>query len=291
MKRKLFTLVFWGVGLAIPLKVFWDKMDEETKDVYQRGQEELAKSNTSNLRNLSLVSGISCSSMDLGSYFQQVASSLGLPVYVIAIIPRESSGNIYATGCDSCGESSEGNRLASKDWLDVVFNTGLDKLCLRKLLRDQICSVGFGLMQITSHTLQGYRNLTDPYALYNTKAIIVNSSNDYSIAKEEPERSPYHPCTNIKVGLLILKQKYDACRNVSDPTRRMACAVCRYNGRPTYLKDLRATIEKGGGLSILQKAGFIKDDLVEGVKNFVVKIAEVVMRKKIDKCRMIKDKI
>lgn len=292
MKKKLVYLGFVSVSVAIPLKVFLDKVDKETQQVYSQGQVYLAKVNIDKLR---LLQEVRCDWMDLGTYFQQKASEKGFEPYVAAIIPRESAGDVYATGCDPCPIDPEAamkrkNHPINSVWLRVVFDKGLNSYCLRQnATRENTCSVGFGLMQITSHTLsdEKYTGVVQPYALLDTKAPLVKGSKDYSAVNEEPKNSPYNPCTNIEVGLSILKDKYRACSKYGDDTvRRMACAVCYYNGRADYLVHIRETVIDRGQAGLLVRAGFIKDGLVEGLKNFVVKIAGFV-NINIDRCSMI----
>ena len=173
-------------------------------------------------------------------------------------------------------------------WLDMVFGQGLHNYCLRKNAnRENTCTVGFGLMQITSHTISEgkYTGLVQPYTLTNTKAHVVKGGGDYSAANEEPKDSPYNPCTNIEVGLLIFKDKYTACSDRPNSVRRMACAFCYYNGRPEYLQHLRQALVDRGQVGFLQRAGFVKDSIVENVKGLMIEIADLVI--KIDRCKHI----
>jgi hypothetical protein len=231
--------------------------------------------------------------MDLGAYFLMKANEKGLPPEVSAVIPQESSGDVYATGCDPCPDSWElkmkrkAHPINSK-WVDTVFDLGLHRYCLRKNpTRENTCTVGFGLMQITSHTISEgrYTQLVQPYFLINTKAHVVKRSGNYEAANEEPKESPYNPCTNIEVGLEIFKDKYEACSNRSDSVRRMACAFCYYNGSPKYLQHLRQALVERGQVGFLQRVGFIKDDIVENVKGLVIRIARLFGE--VDRCRYI----
>jgi len=292
VKKKLVYLGFVGASVAIPLKIFVDKADKETQQAYQQGQVYLAKVNIDKLR---LLQEVRCNGVDLGTYFQQKASEKGFEPYVAAIIPQESAGDVYATGCDPCPKDPAAamrrkNHPINSEWLRVVFDKGLNSYCLRRNAdRDNTCSVGFGLMQITSHTLSEgkYTGIVQPYALLDTKAPLVKGSKDYSAVNSEPKNSPYNPCTNIEVGLSILKDKYNACVKYSDnPVKRMACAVCSYNGRVDYLGHIRETVIDRGQAGLLVRVGFIKDGLVEGLKDFIVKIARFV-NITIDRCSMI----
>jgi len=281
MKKKLLSLAVLGISLGVPLKVFVDKVDKETQNAYQQAQVQLAKINIDRLR---MLQAVRCDGMDLGTYFLMQANKEGLPPEVSAVIPQESSGDVYATGCDPCSLLSprtaweRKNHPINSKWLEMVFSQGLHNYCLRKnAARENTCTVGFGLMQITSHTLSEskYAGLVRPEALIGTKAHVVKGRGDYSAANEEPEKSPYNPCTNIKVGLLIFKDKYIACSNRSDPVQRMACAFCHYNGRPDYLKHLRQTLVERGQVGLLQRVGFIKDSVVENVKGLIISIANL----------------
>lgn len=246
----------------------YQKVEEETEDAYLKGQELLASQRSIDLNKLSEVSKVYCDGMPLASYFYSEVQKHGLPPQVIAIIPRESSGNPYATGCDPCGKDGTKSLryVKSENWITAVRNMGRCRMV-------DVCSVGFGLMQITSHTVQDFveqrRINVSPYAIYQSKINLFPARP--SVINEEPVNSPYHVCTNIKVGLLILKDKYEACKG-REGIRRIACAVCRYNGSPLYLKHVRETIESKGGISILTKLGFLKDDAVDILKDFVVKI-------------------
>jgi hypothetical protein len=97
-------------------------------------------------------------------------------------------------------------------------------------------------MQITSHTLSEKEYFSEgrdlsgrkvsPAALNWTKAIDVVKAGKYSAVKDEPKDSPYNPCTNIEIGLSILKDKYNICwKEYGNSVKTMACAVCFYNGR------------------------------------------------------------
>jgi hypothetical protein len=290
MNKKLLTLGVLGLSLGVPLKIFVDKMDEETQNIYQQGQVQLAKINIDKLR---MLQSVRCGGMDLGTYFLMKADENRLPPEVSAVIPQESSGDVYATGCDPCPDSWETamkrkTHPINSKWLEMVFGQGLHNYCLRKNAnRENTCTVGFGLMQITSHTISEgkYTGLVQPYALTNTKAHVAKGGRDYSAANEEPKDSPYNPCTNIEVGLLIFKDKYNACSNRPDPVRRMACAFCYYNGRPDYLKHLRQTLVERGQVGLLQRVGFVKDSIVENVKGLMIKIADLVIN--IDRCKYI----
>jgi hypothetical protein len=290
MKKKLLSLGVLGIGLGIPLKLFVDKVDEEAKNAYQQGQIQLAKINIDRLR---MLQSVRCDNMDLGTYFQLKASGEGLPPEVSAVIPRESAGDVYATGCDPCPDSWEITMKRKKDpinskWLDMVFSQGLHNYCLRKnAARENTCTVGFGLMQITSHTISEgkYTALVQPYALVDTKAHVVKGSGNYEAINEEPPQSPYNPCKNIEVGLLIFKDKYNACSRHGDSVKRMACAFCYYNGKPNYLAHLRQTLVEGSQVGLLQRVGFIKDSIVENVKGLIISIANLV--KDIDRCQNI----
>ena len=284
MKKKLLTLAILGISLGVPLKVFVNRADEAAGDAYQQGQMYLAKVNIDKLR---LLQEVQCNGLDLGTYFQLKAREKGFGPYVAAIIPQESAGNIYATGCDPCPRSEE---LKAKrhnpeslnwKWLQAVFSNGLHSLCLRRdpTLRDT-CTVGFGLMQITSHTISEgrYPDIVRPSSLYRTKAKDVHFTKNYSLVKYEPEDSPYNPCTNIAVGLSILRDKYRICRSkYGDGTAKaMACAVCYYNGNTRYLPHLRKTVIDRGQAGLLVRAGFIKDGALEGLRKFLVDIANFV---------------
>ena len=294
--RKLAYLGFVGVGLAVPLKIFVDKADKEAQNAYQQAQVQLAKINIDRLR---MLQAVRCNGMDLGTYFLMKANEKGLPPEVSAVIPQESSGDVYATGCDPCPDSWE-LKMARKthpinsQWLDVVFGQGLYIYCFRfrdekdyTKLRENTCTVGFGLMQITSNTLSEgrYTQLVQPMALIGTKAHVVKGSGNYEASNEEPQNSPYNPCTNIDVGLEIFKDKYKACSDRTDTVRKMACAFCYYNGSPNYLKHLRQTLVERGQVGFLQRVGFIKDGVVENVKGLVIRI--VGLFGDVDRCRHI----
>jgi len=288
--KKLVYLGFVGASLAIPLKLFVDKADEEARNAYWQGQIQLAKINIDRLR---MLQAVRCGGMDLGTYFLIKADENRLPPEVSAVIPQESSGDVYATGCDPCPDSWEltmkrKTHPINSKWLDMVFGQGLHNYCLRRnATRENTCTVGFGLMQITSHTISEgkYTGLVQPSALNNTKAHVVKGGGDYSAANEEPKDSPYNPCTNIAVGILIFKDKYTACSNRSDPVRRMACAFCYYNGSPKYLQHLRQALVDRGQVGFLQRAGFVKDSIVENVKGLMISIANLVIN--IDRCKHI----
>jgi hypothetical protein len=288
--KKLLTLGVLGISLGVPLKIFVDKVDEETQNAYQQAQVQLAKINIDRLR---MLQAVRCGGMDLGTYFLLKASEKGLPPEVSAVIPQESSGDVYATGCDPCPDSWELRMKRKNDpinsrWLAMVFGQGLHNYCLRKnASRENTCTVGFGLMQITSHTISEgkYTQLVRPEALAYTKAHVVKGSGNYSAANEEPKDSPYNPCTNIEVGLLIFKDKYNACSNRPDSVRRMACAFCYYNGRPDYLKHLRRVLVERGQVGFLQRVGFVKDSVVESVKGLIISIANLLGN--VDKCKHI----
>jgi len=116
-----------------------------------------------------------------------------------------------------------------------------------------------------------------PAALYQTKAIDVVRAGNYSAVKDEPKDSPYNPCTNIEIGLSILRDKYMACSKYKDePAKRMACAVCYYNGRTDYLAHIRDTVVKRGQAGLLVRVGFVKDGALEGLRKFLVGIADFV---------------
>jgi hypothetical protein len=289
MNKKLLSLGVLGISLGVPLKVFMDKADEEAVDAYQQGQVYLAKVNIDKLR---LLQEVQCGKgMDLGTYFQQKAKEKGFDSYVAAIIPQESAGDVYATGCDKCPSESlkaERHKPGSMnwEWLNAVFNNGLHSLCLRRnATRENTCTVGFGLMQITSHTIseEKYQQYVSPEELLRTKAIDVKLRKNYSAVKEEPERSPYNPCTNIEVGLSILQDKYRVCGKYNDPVKRMACAICYYNGRTDYLAHIRRTVIDRGQAGLLVRVGFIKDGMLEGVKKFLFNIADFVGWR-VDRC-------
>jgi hypothetical protein len=279
MKKKLLTLGVLGISLGVPLKLFVDKADEEAQSAYQQAQIPLAKINIDKLR---MLQSVQCIGMDLGTYFLLKADEKGLPPEVSAIIPQESSGDVYATGCDPCPDSWKETMRRKRDpinsqWLDMVFGQGLHNYCLRRNAnRENTCTVGFGLMQITSHTISEgkYTGLVQPSALTNTKAHMVKGRGDYSAANEEPNNSPYNPCKNIEVGLLILRDKYEICkRKYGDKSAKtMACAVCYYNGRTDYLAHLRRTVIDRGQAGLLVRAGFVKDGMLEGLRKFLVDI-------------------
>jgi hypothetical protein len=282
MKKTLVSLAVLGIGLGLPLKVFMDKADEKASDAYQQGQIYLAKVNINKLR---LLQGVDCYGMDLGTYFQVEAKKKEFEPYVAAIIPQESAGNVYATGCDPCPKNKElkakrrDQESTNWKWVKTVFDTGLHRLCLRNASLEDTCTIGFGLMQITSHTISEgrYVGIVQPSALLQTKAFAVKAGN-YAAVKEEPPNSPYNPCTNIKVGLSILRDKYEICRRkYGDKTvKAMACAVCYYNGRTDYLAHIRRTVMNERQVGLLVRAGFIKDGLLEGLRRFVVDIANFV---------------
>jgi len=288
--KKFAYLGLVGASLAIPMKIFVDKADKEAQNAYQQAQVQLAKINIDRLR---MLQAVRCMGMDLGTYFLMKANEKGLPPEVSAVIPRESSGDVYATGCDPCPDSRELTMKRKTDpingqWLEMVFGQGLHNYCLRgNATRENTCTVGFGLMQITSHTISEgrYTGMVQPSALLNTKAHVVKRSGNYAAANEEPQNSPYNPCTNIDVGLEIFKDKYKACSNRTDPVRRMACAFCYYNGSPNYLKHLRQTLVERGQVGFLQRVGFVKDSVVESVKGLIINIAENFG--KVDKCSYI----
>ncbi len=290
--NKLAYLGLVGAGLAIPMKFFVDKADKEAQNAYQQAQVQLAKINIDRLR---MLQAVRCDGMDLGTYFLMKASQKGLPLEVSAVIPQESGGDVYATGCDPCPKSWEltmkrKTHPINSKWLDAVFGQGLHNYCLReKANRENTCTVGFGLMQITSHTLSEgrYTGMVQPEELTRTKAHVVKGSGNYEAANEEPEKSPYNPCTNIDVGLEIFKDKYKACSDRTDPVRRMACAFCYYNGSPKYLQHLRQTLVERGQVGFLQRVGFVKDGVVENVKGLLTKIEEIVKREEVDRCRRI----
>jgi hypothetical protein len=282
MKKALLSIGVLGISLGIPMKVFMDKADEKASDVYQQGQIYLAKVNIDRLR---LLREVRCNGMDLGTYFQARAQAKGFDPYVAAIIPQESAGDVYATGCDPCPKSwsaamKRKTHPINSKWLDVVFSKGLHRYCLRENAnRENTCTIGFGLMQITSHTIseEKYASIVQPLALIQTKAFEVKTGN-YAAVKDEPPNSPYYPCTNIEVGLSILEDKYRICRRkYSDkPVKAMACAVCYYNGRTDYLAHIRRTVIDRGQAGLLVRAGFIKDGALEGLREFVVDIANFV---------------
>ncbi|MCI4454850.1 MAG: transglycosylase SLT domain-containing protein [Thermodesulfobacterium sp.] len=269
-----------------------DKADEAANDAYQQGQMYLAKVNIDKLK---LLQEVQCEGMDLGTYFQVKAKEKGFDSYVAAIIPQESSGNVYATGCDPCPQSSKlvaerhNPQSMNWQWLKAVFNSGLHSFCLRKSATiENTCTVGFGLMQITSHTLseEKYARMVQPSALYQTKAFEVRAGN-YAAVKNEPPNSPYNPCTNIEVGLSILQDKYKICSNRDNPVRRLACAVCYYNGRPDYLEHIRETVISRGQAGLLVRVGFIKDEMLEGLRGFLNRIVSFVKNEEVDKCKQI----
>jgi hypothetical protein len=276
MKKKLLSLAVLGIGLGVPLKVFIDKAGEAASDAYQQGQMYLAEVNINKLK---LLQEVQCENMDLGTYFQLEARRQGFDSYVAAIIPQESSGDVYATGCDPC--PSEGLKAERQNpdsmnwkWVKTVFSNNLHRLCLRNATISDTCTVGFGLMQITSHTISEgeYQQAVDPSFLFLTKAWEVRAGN-YSAVKEEPTKSPYNPCTNIRVGLSILKDKYKICSKYRDnEVKRMACAVCYYNGRTDYLTRIRRTVIDRGQAGLLVRVGFIKDGMLEGLRKFLVDI-------------------
>ncbi len=288
MKKKLLSLAVLGISLGIPLKVFVDKADEEASNAYQQGQMYLAKVNINKLR---LLQEVSCNGLDLGTYFQLEAEDKGFEPYVAAIIPQESSGNVYATGCDPCPKDSteKANRQNPESmnwqWVKAVFSNGLHRFCLRNATILDTCTVGFGLMQITSHTIseKKYQQFVNPSSLYRTKAKEVKAGN-YSAVKDEPKDSPYNPCTNIRLGLSILRDKYEICRRrYRDSVKTMACAVCYYNGRTDYLAHIRRTVIDRGQAGLLVRAGFIKDGMLEGLKKFLFDIAGFVGWR-VDRC-------
>jgi hypothetical protein len=289
MKKELLSLGVLGISLGIPMKVFMDKADEKARDAYQQGQIYLAKVNINKLR---LLQEVRCDGLDLGTYFQVRAERKGFDSYVAAIIPQESAGDVYATGCDPCPKNQEAamkrkTHPINSKWLDVVFSKGLHRFCLRENASlENTCTIGFGLMQITSHTISEdkYASIVQPYALVQTRAFDVRAGN-YAAVKDEPPNSPYYPCTNIEVGLSILRDKYEICRDRKDPVRRMACAVCYYNGSPNYLKHIRRTVIDRGQAGLLVRAGFIKDGAVEGVRKFLDTIVGFV--KDVDRCRWV----
>ncbi|NAZ06360.1 MAG: transglycosylase SLT domain-containing protein [Thermocrinis sp.] len=282
MERKLLTLAILGISLGVSLKVFIDKADEAASNAYQQGQMYLAEVNIDKLK---LLQEVRCDGLDLGTYFQQKAKEKGFEPYVAAIIPQESSGKVYATGCDKCPENPilkaarHNTNSTNWQWLKAVFNTGLHSLCLRKNATiENTCTVGFGLMQITSHTISEPKYLwrVYPEALYQTKAKEVSAGN-YSAVKDEPPNSPYNPCTNIEVGLSILRDKYNICRKkYGESVKTMACAVCYYNGRTDYLAHIRSTVIDRGQAGLLVRVGFIKDGLLEGLRKFVIGIESFV---------------
>jgi len=292
MERKLLTLAILGISLGVPLKVFIDKADEAASNAYQQGQMYLAEVNINKLK---LLQEVRCNGLDLGTYFQLEAKRKDFEPYVAAIIPQESSGNVYATGCDPCPKdpalkaARHNTNSTNWQWLQAVFNIGLHSFCLRKNANIyNTCTVGFGLMQITSHTISDrkYLQRVQPWALYQTKAKEVSAGN-YSAVKDEPPNSPYNPCTNIEVGLSILRDKYDICRKKygeRESVKTMACAVCYYNGRTDYLAHIRRTVIDRGQAGLLVRAGFIKDGLLEGLRKFVIGIAEFVGWR-VDSCR------
>jgi len=292
MERKLLTLAILGISLGVSLKVFIDKADEAASNAYQQGQMYLAEVNIDKLK---LLQEVRCNGLDLGTYFQQKAKEKGFEPYVAAIIPQESAGKVYATGCDKCPKdpalkaARHNTNSTNWQWLKAVFNTGLHSLCLRKNATiENTCTVGFGLMQITSHTISEPKYLwrVKPEALYQTKAKEVIAGN-YSAVKDEPPDSPYNPCTNIEVGLSILRDKYDICRKKygeRESVKTMACAVCYYNGRTDYLAHIRRTVIDRGQAGLLVRVGFIKDGALEGLRKFVIDIAEFVGWR-VDRCR------
>jgi hypothetical protein len=286
MKKTLLTLGVLGIGLGVPLKLFVDKAGEAASNAYQQGQLYLAEVNINKLK---LLQEVRCNYMDLGTYFQHTAQRKGFDSYVAAIIPQESAGNVYATGCDPCPKNPV-LRARRRDpdsmnwkWVDTVFSIELHSLCLRRATLNNTCTVGFGLMQITSHTISEDKYLRkfnlDPAALFQTKAREVMAGN-YSAVKDEPPNSPYHPCTNIEVGLSILKDKYEICRRKygDKSVKIMACAVCYYNGRTDYLAHIRRTVIDRGQAGLLVRAGFIKDGMLEGLRKFLVDIEGFVKR-------------
>jgi len=285
MKKALLSLGVLGISLGVPLKIFADKVDEKTQNAYWQGQVHLAKINIDRLR---MLQAVRCSGMDLGTYFLMKANEKGFPTEVSAVIPQESSGDVYATGCDPCPKSWELTMKRKTDtinsqWLNMVFGQGLHNYCLRKNpTRENTCTVGFGLMQITSHTLSegDYPTIVQPYALISTKAHVVKGRGNYEAVNEEPKNSPYNPCTNIAVGLSILRDKYEICRRKygDKSAKTMACAVCYYNGKTDYLTHLRRTVIDRGQAGLLVRAGFIKDGSLEGLRKFLVDIEGFVKR-------------
>ncbi len=282
MSKFLWFAVF-SLSAFFPLKIFWDKMNSEVDELYTQ---EVKAEETKRSMSLDAISGVSCEGMSsLSTYFYQVADRLSIPRSAIVIIPAESMGNPYATGCDPCGSGGDKRRAQSSEWLRAVFGMGLNRLCLRKATIGDTCSVGFGLMQITSHTLTDMlkrgivkEHELSPYALYQTKAFSRRID-------EEPQASPYNVCTNIKIGLLILREKFQACKN-KQGIRKIACAFCYYNGSPKYLKHIRDQIRSRGGASLLARLGFIKDDAIDFLKDFASSIAEF-LGFGIDKCKWI----
>jgi hypothetical protein len=85
------------------------------------------------------------------------------------------------------------------------------------------------------------------------------------------------------VGLMIFKEKYNykPCKNLKS-VQRIACAFCYYNGKPTYLRELRSALEGKKGL--LVQMGFMKDEAAEGLKGWLIDIIDRLSGKNVDKC-------
>jgi len=69
--------------------------------------------------------------VDLATYFQLVADWLGVPLEASVVIPQESRGFAYATGCDPCpkGKKPDGEKSSKKNlnqhWVEAVFDNSL----------------------------------------------------------------------------------------------------------------------------------------------------------------------
>ncbi|MEM1679486.1 MAG: hypothetical protein QXD20_09695 [Ignisphaera sp.] len=232
-----------------------------------------------------------CNGRPLYEIVENERRRMGLPPATLYLIFRESgrSANPYAVGCDECigssycfkrgGTSSPNNKNLGKEWLSAFHRHGLYKYCLCPAFRnnpalasERICSVGFGLMQITTTSLQKYTgSIISPSSLVNSKIHATNGGRvNLELVSQEPSQSPFNPCTNVYVGLLILQEKAKSCGN------RPVCTICRYSGRAMGMRELANIIVEDlrrAGLnpqfSFAAKLGFVYSD----VKQFLIDFA------------------
>lgn len=199
-----------------------------------------------------------CNGKPLYMFIEEQRRAMGLPEVALYLIFRESgkSANPYAVGCDECrgssvcfkngGPSSLRNKSLGVEWLNAFYELGLYRYCLCRafhdpvVARDRICSVGFGLMQITTTSLRGYTGrYIEPQALRLSKIHATAGGRvNPELVAQEPARSPFNPCTNTYIGLLILQEKAKSCGN------KPVCTVCRYSGRAMGMASLAKYIEE-----------------------------------------------
>lgn len=274
-------LLFGFLGFILAgfgLKLFYNKVEEDTQSTYQKTQDLLVNRSFKTIKtNLEYLDSIKCNGISLSVYFQQKLREYGLPDTAVVIIPAESSGNPYATGCDPCGGSQDRARK-SRPWLDVVFRqTDIGR---RKCKIFPVCSIGFGLTQITSHTIEDYKNKfhLNPYSLVNSKwkeFEVADPSHKAQILSLEPQDSPYNVCKNIDYGLMILRDKLEECvkkKAKNKVKNEIACAFCAYNGSSKYLQYLRQTAQQNFSLSLFTRLGFVKDSILEKLKDFIDRV-------------------